>query len=107
MLYSTLPPTLKLFATEPAVDDIANHYDFKIISEMETSRGVTWIAQILRKGIIVCRVENHGNGGANHYFRGDDLGVYQIFLDDATRAYPDASEPLDSFVQLIDIVSTR
>jgi hypothetical protein len=28
-----------------------------------------------------------------------------MFLDDAKRAYPDASEPLDSFVQLIDVVS--
>jgi len=105
MLYSTLPPSLKLFVTEPAVDDIASLYDFKIIQEMETSRGITWMAQILRKGIIACRVENYGDGGANHYFRGDDLDVYQMFLDDAKRAYPDASEPLDSFVQLIDVVS--
>lgn len=105
MLYSTLPPSLKLFVTEPAVDDIASLYDFKIINEVETSRGITWMAQIIRKGIIVCRVENYGDGGANHYFRGDDLGAYQMFLDDAMRAYPDASEPLDSFVQLIDVVS--
>jgi hypothetical protein len=105
MLYSTLPPSLKLFVTEPAVDDIASQYDFKIIHEMETSRGVTWTAQIHRKGVICCRVENYGDGGANRYFRGDDLGVYQMFLDDAMRAYPDAIEPLDSFVQLIDVVS--
>lgn len=105
MLYSTLPPSLKLFVTEPAIDDIASLYDFKIIKEVETSRGITWMAQIIRKGIIVCRVENYGDGGANHYFRGDDLGAYQMFLDDAMRAYPDASEPLDSFVQLIDVVS--
>jgi hypothetical protein len=105
MLYSTLPPSLKVYVAEPAIDDIATHYDFKIIDEMETSRGVTWTAQILKKGVIVCRVENHGDGGANRYIRGDDLGVYQMFLDDASRAYPDAVEPLDSFVQLIDIVS--
>ena len=104
MLYSTLPPSLKLFVTEPAVDDIASLYDFKIINEVETSRGITWMAQIIRKGIIVCRVENYGDGGANHYFRGD-LGAYQLFLDDALRAYPDEAEPLDSFVQLIDVVS--
>ena len=105
MLYSTLPPSLKLFVTPPAIDDIASQYELKIIDEMETSRGVTWTAQILRKGVIACRVENRGDGGANHYFRGDDLGTYQMFLDDAMRAYPDASEPLDSFVQLIDIMS--
>jgi hypothetical protein len=105
MLYSTLPPSLKVYVAKPAIDDIATHYDFKIIDEMETSRGVTWTAQILKKGVIVCRVENHGDGGANRYIRGDDLGVYQMFLDDASRAYPDAAEPLDSFVQLIDIVS--
>jgi hypothetical protein len=105
MLYSTLPPSLKLFVTEPAIDDIASLYDFKIINEVETSRGITWMAQIIRKGIIVCRVENYGDGGANHYFRGDDLGTYQMFLDDAMRAYPDEAEPLDSFVQLIDVVS--
>lgn len=106
MLYSTLPPSLKLFVTEPAVDDIASQYDFKVINEVETSRGITWMAQIIRKGIIVCRVENYGDGGANHYFRGDDLCAYQLFLDDAKRAYPDAIEPLDSFVQLIDVVSS-
>jgi hypothetical protein len=105
VLYSTLPPSLKLFVTKPAIDDIASLYDFKIIKEVETSRGITWMAQIIRKGIIVCRVENYGDGGANHYFRGDDLGAYQMFLDDAMRAYPDAIEPLDSFVQLIDVVS--
>jgi hypothetical protein len=104
MLYSTLPPSLKLFVTEPAVDDIASQYDFKIIHEMETSRGITWTAEIQRKGITVCRVENYGDGGANRYFH-DNLGAYQLFLDDAKRAYPDASEPLDSFVQLIDVVS--
>ena len=105
MLYSTLPPSLKLFVTEPAFDDVASQYDFKVINEMETSMGVTWTAQIIRKGVICCRVENYGDGGANHYFRGDDLSAYQMFLDDAMRAYPDASEPLDSFVQLIDVVS--
>ena len=104
MLYSTLPPSLKLFVTEPVVDDIASQYDFKIIHEMETSRGITWTAAIQRKGITCCRVENYGDGGANHYFRGD-LGAYQLFLDDALRAYPDEAEPLDSFVQLIDVVS--
>ena len=105
MHYSTLPPSLKLFVTEPAVDNIASQYDFKIINEVETSRGITWMAQILRKGITCCRVENYGDGGANHYFRGDDFGAYQMFLDDAMRAYPDEAEPLDSFVQLIDVVS--
>lgn len=105
MRYSTLPPSLKLFVTEPVVDDIASQYDFKIIHEMETSKGIVWTAEIQRKGITCCRVENYGDGGANHYFRGD-LGAYQLFLDDAKRAYPDASEPLDSFVQLIDVVSS-
>ena len=104
MLYSTLPPSLKLFVTEPVVDDIASQYDFKIIHEMETSKGIVWTAEIQRKGIACCRVENYGDGGANHYFRGD-LGAYQLFLDDALRAYPDEAEPLDSFVQLIDVVS--
>lgn len=105
MLYSTLPPSLKIFVTEPVVDDIASQYDFKIIHEMETSRGITWTAEIQRKGITCCRVENYGDGGANRYF-GEDLSAYQLFLDDAKRAYPDASEPLDSFVQLIDVVSS-
>ena len=104
MLYSTLPPSLKLFVTEPVVDDIASQYDFKIIHEMETSKGIVWTAEIQRKGITCCRVENYGDGGANHYFR-EDLGAYQLFLDDALRAYPDEAEPLDSFVQLIDVVS--
>ena len=104
MLYSTLPPSLKLFVTEPAVDDVASQYNFKIIHEMETSKGIVWTAEIQRKGITCCRVENYGDGGANHYFRGD-LGAYQLFLDDALRAYPDEAEPLDSFVQLIDVVS--
>ena len=104
MLYSTLPPSLKLFVTEPVVDDIASQYDFKIIHEMETSKGIVWTAEIQRKGITCCRVENYGDGGVNHYFRGD-LGAYQLFLDDALRAYPDEAEPLDSFVQLIDVVS--
>lgn len=104
MLYSTLPPSLKLFVTEPVVDDIASQYDFKIIHEMETSKGIVWTAEIQRKGITCCRVENYGDGGANHYFRAD-LGAYQLFLDDALRAYPDEAEPLDSFVQLIDVVS--
>jgi hypothetical protein len=104
VLYSTLPPSLKLFVTEPVVDDIASQYDFKIIHEMETSKGIVWTAEIQRKGITCCRVENYGDGGANHYFRGD-LGAYQLFLDDALRAYPDEAEPLDSFVQLIDVVS--
>lgn len=105
MLYSTLPPSLKLFVTEPVVDDIASQYDFKVIHEMETSKGIVWTAEIQRKGITCCRVENYGDGGANHYFRGENLGAYQMFLDDALRAYPDEAEPLDSFVQLIDVVS--
>lgn len=105
MLYSTLPPSLKIFVTEPVVDDIASQYDFKVIHEMETSKGIVWTAEIQRKGITCCRVENYGDGGANHYFRGD-LGAYQLFLDDALRAYPDEAEPLDSFVQLIDVVSS-
>ena len=62
MLYSTLPPSLKLFVTEPAVDDIASQYDFKIIHEMETSRGITWTAEIQRKGIKCFRVEIYGDG---------------------------------------------
>lgn len=105
MLYSTLPPSLKVYVAEPAQDDIASGYQFKIIHEMETSRGVTWTAEIQRNSITCCRVENYGDGGANHYFKSDDLSAYQLFIDDASRAYPDASEPLDSFVQLIDIVS--
>ena len=104
--YNNLADEYKEYVQEPDRDDCIGDYFFEIVSEMEHSRGVSWVGSIAqaKTKVVVCTVENTGTGGCNNYSPSDDA-LYAQFVTDAQKTYPDSFEAEDSFVQLLDVLS--
>lgn len=103
--YNRIPKDLRDYVWVPVDDSVVEGYSFKMISQMEHSRGVGWVAEIYKNGNMVCYVENEGTGGANRYLPKNEF-LYAAFERDANICYQNMTEPLDQFVQFIDILST-
>jgi len=104
--YKSIPEEHQDFVEVPADQSAVGKYTFKIVSEMEHSRGVSWVGKIAKAKtkVVVCTVENSGTGGCNHYSPSDDA-LYAKFVQDAQKTYPESFEAEDSFVQLLDVLS--
>jgi|APGre2960657423_1045063.scaffolds.fasta_scaffold11622_3 hypothetical protein len=104
--YKSIPEEHQDFVEVPADQSAVGKYTFKIVSEMEHSRGVSWVGKIAqaKTKVVVCKVENTGTGGCNNYSPSDDA-LYAQFVKDAQKTYPDSFEAEDSFVQLLDVLS--
>lgn len=103
--YNQIPRELRDMVWVPIDASAVDGYDFQIISEFEHSRGVAWSGRIVKDDVIVCVVENAGHGACNNYVIMNDKS-YETFVADATRCYSNTSEPLDNFVQFIDVYSS-
>lgn len=103
--YDRIPEELQPYVPRPVNDSVVEGYSFKIVSEMEHSRGVAWVGRITKDGDVVCIAENDGHGGCNTYVRANDT-LYANLVKDAKSAYPNDVEPLESFVQYIDVYSS-
>lgn len=103
-LYDKLPDDIKPLITKPASETGLKDYTFKLISQTEHSRGICWVGVIKHKGKSIVRVENEGNGGADHFEYTDDTNRKKIERF-AKRVYPDDYEPISQLVALLDALS--
>lgn len=103
MYYELIPDDYKFFVPQPTNDIVIGDYIFSIIDEIEGLAGVHWTARIERNGKTICEVENTGNGG-NNYYHVKDKALYEQMVRDADIVYPDVTEPLDAFVQFLDVL---
>jgi hypothetical protein len=109
--YNNLADEYKEYVQEPDKDDCIGDYFFEIVSEMEHSRGVSWVGAIrnTEHGEKVCTVENDGNGGCN-YYSSEHPQLMAIFDTSAWFTYMYTYEPeetsgyRDAFVQLLDVL---
>lgn len=110
--YDNLSEEHKSYVQKPDHEDSIGKYSFAIVSEMEHSRGVSWVGVIkdIEHGEKVCTVENDGNGGCNRY-SSTHPQLMTIFDDSAWFTYmrtyevDNRSGYRDAFVQLLDILS--
>ena len=103
MYYELIPDDYKFYVPQPTNDSVIGDYLFSIIDEIEGLAGVHWTARIERNGKAICEVENTGNGGSN-YYHVKDKALYEQMVRDADIVYPNEAEPLDAFVQFLDVL---
>lgn len=104
--YSRIPEELRMYVEEPLEDSHLDgrQYALKIISEMEHSRGIAWVGNLMAGDTIVATVENAGHGGCHDYIVIND-SLWGTFVEDAHIAYGTSGEPKDSLIQLIDVLT--
>jgi len=112
MRYADMPTAFQALVEKPQNEELADNYAFRIVSEMEHSHGVAWVANIINeKKEIFCRVENMGRGGCNDYhlvgFSSKMKAYFARFTSDAKSVYPNSAEPADAFTQYLDVVTAN
>ena len=104
--YNSIPEEFRMYVQEPLDDSHLDgrQYALKVISEMEHSRGIAWVGNLMAGDKIVATVENAGHGGCHDYLVIDDF-LWETFVEDAYTAYGNKGESKDSLVQLIDVLT--
>ena len=104
LTYAKLSPALKTLVSKPKNEKALAGYSMEISESMEHSRGVSWAGVIKLNGVVIAKVENHGDGGCN---------IYQTVVKDehdklvklAEQAYPNNYEKLDALVGYLDVIT--
>lgn len=95
-------PQDRELVVEPADESPAYPYRLVITGEFETRNGIAWTGDLFYEAQKVATVTNEGNGGPNDYRFLTPL-IAELLSMDARTAYPDAAEPEECFIGLVDM----
>lgn len=102
--YDDLSESFKLMVEKPKNENELKNWEIALFDTMELSTGVAWSADIMLNGELATKVENCGNGSCNNYYD-RNKALWEAFVVDASKAYPEHSEPLDFFTTYLDVMA--